>query len=1007
MNEFLKSHSVLFYNYCHLISCRHRPSMLIVIILLFFIQVKDEAIAQRASFRVYSVNDGLPQSQILYVFPDSRGYLWIGTRNGLSRFDGVEFINYFRTSGLPDNQVVNVFEDRRKKLWAISEKGLSLYNGNSFDYFPPPAGLKDWSFAHPPSIDTLDNIYLLAYLKEYNMHRIMIFNNGLYKDYSKNYPILDTLKIQNFFLDSSSGSLYILSKYRSLWLWKNNQLTLLSDRQFSIMYRENNIIMAASNGTIFRLSGGKIERFDFTSSSGGYSFDEYNNFPGRKVKVYDGKEVIKITLPFNLSTCTMDEEKVFWFPSEGNLYRFLSPAFNTFYYEDFGAANIWALSEDRNGHFFLGSLFNSLFEYDGKKFRERTEFRSLFKREISFYKGSRKMSNGDVWLSTGTGVLIWDGNSFSLLKGLPGDTQICYIYEDPDDKTVMLGTEKGLFVIRNKNIELLTDFTDNGLGVIEGVAKDDFGKYWLSGHKGIIKFDGKNRVRVREDILPGEFTYTIINDNFGGLWVTSETGLYYRGKSSAGFIHGLPEAVNGPTGSIILMDSTHILTGRVKDICVIDLKKFYAGEKDYFRMYDKSDGFMGSDCIDNGIIKDHNGKIWILTSDNCVVFDPAKLKINSSPPKLNITGVYYQTDSMTWMPVDKSNFFYGLPQNIRLRSSQNKIQITFNGISTTNPEKVRLQYRLDGFDDKWSVPSGKRAVVYEKLPPGHYRFHLKAFNADGIETASPIKVEITKVPAIWQTTIFRIAIYLLVVLLTVSLSLFLIRKNLRRKEEEAQMKYELSQLQLSSVLRQFDPHFTFNVISAIGSLIMKGEKENAYDYITILGGLLRTVLGEGSVIIKPLSDEIDFVSRYCELQKLRFGDRISFSMTIDKEVDLQRTIPKMTIQLFVENAIKHGFENRHEGGRVDVDIKKEEKSIVIRITDNGIGRIAAANQLPGGTGNGLKMITGLFDMMNSYNRRICTIEITDLHENGAASGTNVKIVIPDDFKFESGNKVTA
>lgn len=219
------------------------------------------------------------------------------------------------------------------------------------------------------------------------------------------------------------------------------------------------------------------------------------------------------------------------------------------------------------------------------------------------------------------------------------------------------------------------------------------------------------------------------------------------------------------------------------------------------------------------------------------------------------------------------------------------------------------------------------------------------------------------------------------------------------------MKNELTKLQMSSVLRQFDPHFTFNVISAIGSLIMKGEKENAYDYITILGGLLRTVLSEGSVIIKPLSDEIDFVRRYCELQKLRFLDRLSFSLTIDKDVDLLRTIPKMTIQLFVENAIKHGFENRSEGGKVEVDIKKADHSIVIMIADNGVGRAAASAKFTEGTGNGLKMINGLFEVMNSYNKSKSTIEINDLHENKAASGTSVIIAIPDDFRFEFGNSV--
>jgi hypothetical protein len=80
-------------------------------------------------------------------------------------------------------------------------------------------------------------------------------------------------------------------------------------------------------------------------------------------------------------------------------------------------------------------------------------------------------------------------------------------------------------------------------------------------------------------------------------------------------------------------------------------------------------------------------------------------------------------------------------------------------------------------------------------------------------------------------------------------------------------------------------------------------------------------------------------------------------------------------------------------------------SIVIKITDNGIGRVAAAMQIAGGTGNGLKMINGLFDVMNSYNKSTSTIEITDLHQNGSASGTRVKIVIPDDFRFEFGNSV--
>ncbi len=276
-----------------------------------------------------------------------------------------------------------------------------------------------------------------------------------------------------------------------------------------------------------------------------------------------------------------------------------------------------------------------------------------------------------------------------------------------------------------------------------------------------------------------------------------------------------------------------------------------------------------------------------------------------------------------------------------------------------------MQYRLEGYDDKWSLPSAKRFVVYEMLPPGHFTFQVRAFNADGIETPHPLTFGITVIPAVWQSGIFRVGFYLIFTVFLVFVVLYFIRIQMRRKEEEVRLRNELSRLQMNSVLRQFDPHFTFNVISAIGSLIMRGDKENAYDYITILGRLLRTVLGEGSIVIKPLSDEIDFVKSYCELQKLRFNDRIEFLLDIGINVDLRRVIPKMTIQLFVENAIKHGFENRDEGGRVEVSVKKISDSIEIKITDNGIGRIAASMQTTEGSGNGMKMIRSLFDVTNA------------------------------------------
>jgi LytS/YehU family sensor histidine kinase len=230
--------------------------------------------------------------------------------------------------------------------------------------------------------------------------------------------------------------------------------------------------------------------------------------------------------------------------------------------------------------------------------------------------------------------------------------------------------------------------------------------------------------------------------------------------------------------------------------------------------------------------------------------------------------------------------------------------------------------------------------------------------------------------------------------------IYIMNKWQDKKIEREKLRSELSHMQMSSVLRQFDPHFTFNVISSVGSLIMKGDKETAYEYITKLSGLLRTVLSDGSLIIKPLSVELDFVRKYCDLQKLRFKGRFDYSIIFDQNIDLQREIPKMTIQTFVENSIKHGFEDRKEGGRVDIRIRHPEDNLEITVTDNGIGRISAARMMTGGTGNGLKIIMGLFQVMNENNVLKSSVVITDLEENNTPSGTVVKIFIPDDFRFE-------
>jgi ligand-binding sensor domain-containing protein len=958
--------------------------------------------SQGYPFREYGVVDGLPQSQIYEIIQDSRGFLWIRTKNGLSRYDGVEFVNYFRRDGLPSNYVNRVTEDSKGTVWAVTPEGVSEYTGSGFRYYQPPEPYR--SLLYVKALAYKDKLLLFATFSSEGLGRILTFNDSSYAEFSRNYPPLDKLRIIDIECNNEKDELVILDKDGFVHLWKDEQLSRLPARNIYGLILNNNDIIAYSNEGNFVYDGTTFSKTKSYLDNGKVDAMFTGPVYGKKLDYYNGETLIHLDLTVNTSRYFFDNENNLWLESENNMFRLLSSSFYGFSYQDIGEQNLWAIAADRNGHLWFGSLYGSLTEYDGEKFIQRKEHKSLFQSGLAFYKGSRLMSDGVLWFSTNYGVLTWDGVKFSRLKSIPSTSQVCYIYEDPDDKSVLVGTDKGLYLIKNDSVSFFSKFNDNDLGVIEGATKLDNGKYLLSGHHGLIEFGGINPIQLREEVLPDVFTYTIEKDVSGGIWVTSDEGLYFRAKSSERFVHGLPESINKAANSISIIDKSHLIVGRGTDICIIDLDKFYRGEKMYFRIYDKSDGFEGSDCIDNGIIKDRSGRFWILTANKVVRVDPSSLKVNKIPPKVHITGLYFQNDSLEWLPVEKNNLFYGIPDVIRINHLQNKIQITFTGISTTNPEKVLMQYRLVGIDNKWSIPTSKRSVVYEKLPHGSYQFEIKAVNADGFETTEPLVLALKVLPTIWQTLLFKILYVIVSICLTIAFTAMYLSRRQRKKAEEAGLRSELASLQMNSVLGQFDPHFTFNVISSVGSLIMKGEKEVAYDFMSKLSGLLRTVLSDGSIIVRPLADELDFVKRYCELQRLRFKERFNYQINIDSNVDLQREIPKMTIQTFVENAIKHGFDNRKSGGKVLVSVSNIDNNLEILIADDGIGRTEASRNSVKGSGNGIRLVSGLLEIMNSKNHEKAILEVRDLYENEMPSGTEVRIFIPGGYSFTLDRK---
>jgi hypothetical protein len=216
-------------------------------------------------------------------------------------------------------------------------------------------------------------------------------------------------------------------------------------------------------------------------------------------------------------------------------------------------------------------------------------------------------------------------------------------------------------------------------------------------------------------------------------------------------------------------------------------------------------------------------------------------------------------------------------------------------------------------------------------------------------------------------------------------------------QETYETRQRLQTLELLTIKNQITPHFAFNAINSIGSLIYREHKELAYRYLGQFSDLLRSSLQYAEKVSVPLEQEIGFVRNYLELEKLRFDRRFGFRIIVEDDSSLQVFVPKMALQIHIENAIKHGIMPlKNRNGYLEVRVKgaNGSQSLVMEVMDNGIGRQAAARGNTAGTGRGMLILEQLFaHYEETYQMRI-NQKITDLKtDTGEAAGTLVKIII--------------
>ncbi len=224
-------------------------------------------------------------------------------------------------------------------------------------------------------------------------------------------------------------------------------------------------------------------------------------------------------------------------------------------------------------------------------------------------------------------------------------------------------------------------------------------------------------------------------------------------------------------------------------------------------------------------------------------------------------------------------------------------------------------------------------------------------------------------------------------LMIIQLALFLQKRQLKKKHETEKLLYRH---QMLSIKNQVDPHFTLNAINGISGMYLSGRSEEANRFLTKFSRLIHRSLMESENIETTVGEELQFITDYLDIQKIRFKDLFEYEIKIEDESLNELKIPRQLIHTFVENAIKHGIRSLAKSGKIYIEISKEADRLKLIIDDNGIGRKAASQKES--TGKGLKIVDQIIELYEKLTKVKFTYQIEDKHDlEGNALGTRVVV----------------
>lgn len=954
-----------------------------------------EVYAQTVYLPHYTTKDGLPSNNCYYTLQDKKGFIWIATDAGVSRFDGSVFENFSVDDGLPDNQILQLREDSKGRIWFMALNGqLSYFFNGKIHNERTDTNLKSLNF----------NGVVVSFLEDSTGKLWFGTNNnviGIWDGHKTTKIFSNNLhhKFQNAFLYQDNQQKIRAITSTSSFIFSNGSFVPSETAIYPISYKT----IRNQNGSVYFLdraglnasTNGKIRQVlklnqQLLNADLGYIFLGEKKIwlctsDGVKGINLDGTEEKSFLNGIAVNQAIRDLQGNLWFTTKSGIYKLPKPKDQLHIFgkaEGLQNATLKSIVKDKNNRLWLGSN-DGIINILDLKTKQNIELK------------------------------LNDAAKYNIIKQLTVDKK---------NKKIFFASDYGLGAV-SSSYPLIKDFkflreVNNNVFVIKNFTIDSTSKLTLSMSSGVVIVNDRNQLafssfkyKEQEDFFKDR-SYRVFYDKQQNLWFSNINGLsefnhnklnkhYQKYPLLAKRINDMRQLADGSIamatdgyGIIIFKDGniSHILNHQ-KGLANNIINKLFVrdnylwaisntginrisiiGNKVNISAFDDVNGLLSDDLNDLYVDKD---TAYFATNSGLVYFAYNHSLQNTLAPKIYITAI-----------VNNKKLLDLIHHTFTLKPNEQNLIINFSAVDFKN-RNITYRYRLKK-NANW-VETKNRRLELSSLEPGEYTFEISA-RSQNSNWSEPTKLKLILERKFYQSWWFLGFLAAVGGYLIYFIGVRITKQQKNKEQEQLLLKNKILMLEQQALQAMMNPHFVFNVMNSIQHFINTKNTISANKVLTGFARLIRKNLEICTQSYISLDEEINYLNLYLGLEKNRFGDKFQYQIDVDEHIDKEETfVPSMLLQPYIENAIWHGIMPKEEGGKVVITIKELNETLLINIMDDGIGiDNSLATKKDGHQSKGMALTNERINLLNKIEPKAIQLNIK---QNGK-TGTIVSIAVP-------------